>query len=62
MGIAMGIADAGRGVMELISDFDTPDPLTEFAMIRRLVERSGRPLSLSVSPHPTSPGASPVTG
>jgi len=49
MGIAMGIADAGRGVMELISDFDSPDPLTEFAMIRRLVERSGRPLSLSLA-------------
>jgi N-acyl-D-aspartate/D-glutamate deacylase len=49
MGIAMGIADAGRGVMELISDFDAPDPLTEFAMLRRLVERSGRPLSLSLA-------------
>jgi N-acyl-D-aspartate/D-glutamate deacylase len=49
LGIAMGIADAGRGVMELISDFDTPDPLTEFAMLRRLVERSGRPLSLSLA-------------
>jgi N-acyl-D-aspartate/D-glutamate deacylase len=49
MGIAMGIADAGRGVMELISDFDSPDPLTEFAMLRRLVERSGRPLSLSLA-------------
>ena len=48
-GIALGIADAGRGVMELISDFDTPDPLTEFAMLRRLVERSGRPLSLSLA-------------
>jgi N-acyl-D-aspartate/D-glutamate deacylase len=49
MGIALGLADAGRGVMELISDFDTPDPLSEFAMIRRLVERSGRPLSLSLA-------------
>jgi N-acyl-D-aspartate/D-glutamate deacylase len=49
MGIAMGIADAGRGVMELISDFDTPDPITEFGMLRRLVERSGRPLSLSLA-------------
>ena len=49
MGIAMGIADAGRGVIEMISDFNTPDPLTEFAMIRRLVERSGRPLSLSLA-------------
>ncbi len=35
--------------MELISDFDTPDPLTEFTMLRRLVERSGRPLSLSLA-------------
>ena len=49
MGIAMGIADAGKGVIELISDFDTPDPLTEFAMLRRLVEKSGRPLSLSLA-------------
>jgi N-acyl-D-aspartate/D-glutamate deacylase len=49
MGIAMGIADAGRGVMELISDFDSPDPISEFAMLRRLVERSGRPLSLSLA-------------
>ena len=49
LGIAMGIADAGCGVMELISDFDTPDPVSEFGMIRRLVERSGRPLSLSLA-------------
>ena len=55
MGIAMGIADAGRGVMELISDFDSPDPLTEFAMLRRLVERSGRPLSLSLAQAGSSP-------
>src|SRR5208282_196307 len=43
-GIAKGLADAGSGVIELISDFDTPDLDTEFAMIRRLVETSGRPL------------------
>jgi len=49
MGIAMGMKDAGSGVIELISDFDTPDPLTEFAMIRRLVAESGRPLSLSLA-------------
>jgi N-acyl-D-aspartate/D-glutamate deacylase len=48
-GIALGLADAGSGVIELISDFDTPDLETEFAMIRRLVERSGRPLSLSLA-------------
>jgi len=48
-GIAQGMADAGSGVFELISDFDTPDLDTEFAMIRRLVEKSGRPLSLSLA-------------
>jgi N-acyl-D-aspartate/D-glutamate deacylase len=49
MGIARGLADAGSGVIELISDFDSPDLETEFAMIRTLVETSGRPLSLSLA-------------
>ncbi|HWA92718.1 MAG TPA: amidohydrolase family protein [Rhizomicrobium sp.] len=49
MGIALGMKDAGSGVIELISDFDNPDPLTEFAMLRGLVEASGRPLSLSLA-------------
>uniref|UniRef100_UPI0025E0248A N-acyl-D-amino-acid deacylase family protein n=1 Tax=Novosphingobium sp. TaxID=1874826 RepID=UPI0025E0248A len=49
MGIAMGIKDAGSGVIEMISDFDTPDLASEFAMIRRLIEASGRPLSLSLA-------------
>ncbi len=48
-GIALGLKDAGSGVIELISDFDTPDLATEFAMIRRLVAASGRPLSLSLA-------------
>jgi N-acyl-D-aspartate/D-glutamate deacylase len=50
-GIAMGMASAfnnrGAGVLQLISDF-TPDPRAEFAMLRRIVERSGRPLSFSL--------------
>jgi N-acyl-D-aspartate/D-glutamate deacylase len=46
--IAQGVADAGTGVMELISDF-SPDAEGEFAMIRRLVELSGRPLSVSLA-------------
>ncbi len=49
MGIALGMRDAGRGVIEMISDFDQPDQATEFAMIRRLAEQSGRPLSLSLA-------------
>ena len=46
--IALGVADAGHGVIELISDF-WPDPDGEFAMIRGLVERTGCPLSLSLA-------------
>jgi N-acyl-D-aspartate/D-glutamate deacylase len=49
MGIARGMKDAGSGVFELISDFDNPDPVTEFGMIRGLVAESGRPLSLSLA-------------
>jgi N-acyl-D-aspartate/D-glutamate deacylase len=49
MGIAQGMKDAGSGVIELISDFDNPDPVTEFGMLRSLVAESGRPLSLSLA-------------
>ena len=49
MGIARGMKDAGSGVFELISDFDNPDPATEFGMIRGLVAESGRPLTLSLA-------------
>jgi N-acyl-D-aspartate/D-glutamate deacylase len=48
-GIAMGIRDAGSGVIEMISDFDTPGVEEEFGMIRRIMEASGRPLSLSLA-------------
>jgi N-acyl-D-aspartate/D-glutamate deacylase len=44
--IADALRDAGRGVLQLVSDLDDPD--AELAMLRRLVERSGRPLSLSL--------------
>jgi N-acyl-D-aspartate/D-glutamate deacylase len=53
--IALGMKDAGSGVFELISDFNRPDPQTEFGMIRRLVESSGRPLSLSLAQAGSSP-------
>jgi N-acyl-D-aspartate/D-glutamate deacylase len=49
LGIVRGMKDAGSGVIELISDFDNPDPVTEFAMLRSLVTESGRPLSLSLA-------------
>ncbi|HWD26226.1 MAG TPA: amidohydrolase family protein [Rhizomicrobium sp.] len=48
-GIALGLKDAGTGVIEMISDFNQPDLATEFGMIRRIVEASGRPLTLSLA-------------
>ena len=46
--IASGVADAGHGVIELISDF-YPDADGEFELVRSMVEASGRPLSLSLA-------------
>lgn len=48
-GIAMGMADAGHGQMEFVSDWDQPSPAGEFAMLRRLVERSGRSCVFSLN-------------
>ncbi|MCW1384417.1 amidohydrolase family protein [Novosphingobium sp. KCTC 2891] len=55
MAIAMGLADAGAGVLELISDFDTPDPVSEFEMVKRIVRASGRPLTLSLGQRHSDP-------
>jgi N-acyl-D-aspartate/D-glutamate deacylase len=57
MGIALGMAAAGggrgRGVLQFVSDFVDAD--AEFAMLRRIVERSGRPLSFSLTQHAREP-------
>ncbi|THD58265.1 amidohydrolase family protein [Phenylobacterium sp.] len=56
-GIALGMAaagnGAGRGVLQVVSDFN--DPVEEFAMLRRVVEASGRPLSFSLLQSPRDP-------
>jgi N-acyl-D-aspartate/D-glutamate deacylase len=49
IGIAMGMKDAGGGFIEMTSDWNTPDPATEFAMVRRIMEASGRPLVFSLT-------------
>jgi N-acyl-D-aspartate/D-glutamate deacylase len=55
-GLAMGVADAGAGVVELISDFDPETRAEEFDMITRVVAASGRPLSFSLMQSHTDPG------
>ena len=52
-GIAMALGEAGKGVLQFVSDFD--DPQKEAAMLRRIVERSGRPLSVSLAQADVSP-------
>ncbi len=39
----------GGGLLELISDWNTPDPATEFAMVRRIHQASGRPVLFSLT-------------
>jgi N-acyl-D-aspartate/D-glutamate deacylase len=46
-GIALGLAAAGKGVVQVVSDF--ADPKAEFAMLRRIAETSGRPLSFTLA-------------
>lgn len=54
-GIALGIKDAGTGVFQVISDFNNPSAREEFAMLRRVVERSGVPMSISMAQAHSSP-------
>lgn len=53
IGIALGIKDAGKGVLEMISDFADLD--WEFSIVEAMAENSQRPLSISLaqglSPH-----------
>jgi N-acyl-D-aspartate/D-glutamate deacylase len=49
LGLAMGLKDAGSGFIEIVSDWNEPDAGSEFAMLRRVVERSGRPAVFSLT-------------
>ena len=53
LGIALALGRAGKGVLQFVSDF--ADPEAEFAMLRRLCEASGRPLSFSLAQSPVAP-------
>jgi N-acyl-D-aspartate/D-glutamate deacylase len=53
IGIAEGVGATGTGVLQVVSDFVDPDH--EFQTLRAMVERSGRPLSISVARSPLAP-------
>ena len=56
-GLGMGMKDAGAGVMEVVSEWYNPDPATEFSLLRRVTEASGRPMVFSLSQRNTQPSA-----
>ena len=45
--IAMGLSDAGAGFIEIVSDWNEPDPETEFEVLKRIIKKSGRPVVFS---------------
>ncbi len=47
LGFADALKSVGRGVFEMISDFDDLDD--EFSILRSMVERSSRPMSISLA-------------
>ena len=54
-GIAAGLGRAGKGVLQVVSDFANPGD--ELGAVLGMAEVSGRPLSISVTQVPTRPGA-----
>ena len=55
VGIARRMGEAGQGVFEIVSDFAGRD--AEWAMFRRMVEVSGRPMSISLLQSDAAPEA-----
>lgn len=53
-GIAQGMKDAGSGLLEIVSEW-LPDHHAEFAMVRRLVEQSGRPAVFTLTQRHSRP-------
>jgi N-acyl-D-aspartate/D-glutamate deacylase len=49
IGLAAGLTEGGGGLLEMVSDWNTPDPETEFAMVRRVAAASGRPVVFSLT-------------
>jgi N-acyl-D-aspartate/D-glutamate deacylase len=45
-GIAQGLGELGKGVLQIISDWEDVD--SEFAVLKRMVKESGRPLATTV--------------
>ena len=51
--LGMGVRDGGVGVLQCITDFDEPE--SDFAMLRRVVEKTELPMSFSLMQVPNAP-------
>jgi N-acyl-D-aspartate/D-glutamate deacylase len=49
LGLAMGLKDAGRGVVQLTANFGPKDRPRDLPMLRRIMKASGAPLSMTIS-------------
>ena len=55
-GLAMGMKDAGSGMLEIVSEW-APDLDSEFAMVRRITEACGRPTVFTLTQRHARPEA-----
>jgi N-acyl-D-aspartate/D-glutamate deacylase len=53
LALAMAMGKVGRGIMQFVADWDEPESV--FAMLVRLTERSGRPLTYSLAQSHSAP-------
>ena len=53
LGIAMGLSRAGKGVLQVVSDFT--EGVDELEMLFRVARRSARPLSISIAQNDANP-------
>ncbi len=53
IGISEALGQADKGVLQLVSDFS--DPVAEIQLMRAMMEKSGRPLSVSLAQHDKAP-------
>ena len=53
-GIAMGMKDAGSGMLEMVSEW-APDHMAEFGILRRVIEACGRPAVFTLTQRHSRP-------
>ena len=58
-GLALGVRDGGRGLLEVVTEWVQPNPAEEFAMLCRIAERSRLPVLYSLTQYHEQPPGDP---